>query len=258
MKIAVVMRQVLDLIEPLELTDSETALDLDGATFLVNESDDHALEQALLLKEGSGASVTVVALDCGDVDDTLYAAVAKGADQIIKIPWEDDETAPSPRAAAAMLAEAIKDVEADLVLVGGQAHDELEGSLAPLLALALELPYVGVIRGVKPSGDGASVAAFKEFPGAVMAKMNVKLPALLGILAAEEPPRYVPVSKIRSAMKSTEFEEKEVAAAEPEPVVTITRMYHPEAAERAEIIEGSEEEVASRIVDILLEKGMVK
>jgi electron transfer flavoprotein beta subunit len=115
-----------------------------------------------------------------------------------------------------------------------------------------------VIRGVKPSGDGASVAAFKEFPGAVMAKMNVKLPALLGILAAEEPPRYVPVSKIRSAMKSTEFEEKEVAAAEPEPVVTITRMYHPEAAERAEIIEGSEEEVASRIVDILLEKGMVK
>ena len=52
MNIAVVLRQVPDLIEPLEIADSETALDLDEASFLVNESDDHALEQALVHRVG--------------------------------------------------------------------------------------------------------------------------------------------------------------------------------------------------------------
>ena len=40
-----------------------------------------------------------------------------------------------------------------------------------------------------------------------MARMSVKLPAVLGIVGAEQPPRYVPVSRIRAAMKSTQFEE---------------------------------------------------
>ena len=61
MNIAVVVRQVPDLIEPLEIDDSGTALDLDGAAFLVNEMDDHAVEQGLLLKEAAGGTVTVVA-----------------------------------------------------------------------------------------------------------------------------------------------------------------------------------------------------
>ena len=46
-----------------------------------------------------------------------------------------------------------------------------------------------------------------------MARMKVKLPAVLGILGAEQPPRYVPVSRIRAAMKSTQFEEQAAAAA---------------------------------------------
>ncbi len=85
MNIVVVIRQVPDLIEPLEISDSGTAIDLGAASFIVNESDDHALEQALLLKEAGGGTVTVVALDFGDVDNTLYAATAKGADRIVKI-----------------------------------------------------------------------------------------------------------------------------------------------------------------------------
>ena len=72
MKIAVIMRQVVDLVEPLEIDASSQRLDLDGATFIVNEADDHALEQALLLKEAVGGEIVVVAIDFGDVDNTLY------------------------------------------------------------------------------------------------------------------------------------------------------------------------------------------
>ena len=197
MKIAVVVRQVPDLIEPVEIADSEKAVDLDGATFRANEPDELAMDQAVLIKEKLGGStVSVVALDFGDVDNTLYTAAAKGADRIVKIPY-DQPQAPTPQQAAATYAEAIRGMEADLVLVGSYAHDELESTLAPLLALKMDLPFVGVVRGVRPSGDGSRATVFKEFPGAALAKMDVKLPALLGILSADEPPRYVPVSRIR-------------------------------------------------------------
>ncbi len=257
MKTVVVLRQVPDLIEPLEITDSGTALDLDGAIFLLNESDDHALEQALLLKESVGGTVTVVALDFGEVDNTLFAAAAKGADQIIKIPWEEDDP-PCPRTAAEMFAEVIRAQEAELVMIGCQAHDELQGALGSIMAQTLSLPYLGVIRGVDPGEDQAVVTAFKEFPGAVKARMEVHLPAVLGILAANEPPRYVPVSRIRAATKSTEFEEQEAAVATIDPEITITRIYAPEVGERAEMLTGSEPEVAGSIADLLLERGVLK
>ena len=60
-----------------------------------------------------------------------------------------------------------------------------------------------------------------------MAQMKVKLPAVLGILGADQPPRYVPVSRIRAAMKSTQFEEQAVAVPAAEPLVSICRLYPP-------------------------------
>ncbi len=257
MNIVVVMRQVPDLIEPLEVDDSGTALDWDAASFIVNECDDHALEQALLLKEAGGGTVTVVALDCCDVDNTLYTAAAKGADSVVKIPLDEDAPLPAP-AAAARFAEAIRPIEADLVLVGVQAHNELEGVLGPMLAGALGRPYVGVIRGVKAVPESGSVIACKEFPGAVMARLTVRLPAVLGILGADQPPRYVPVSRIRGAMKETQIAEPEITAPPWQSLVSIRKLSPPISGTRAQMIEGSEDEIASRIAEILAEKGLVK
>ncbi len=257
MNIAVVVRQVPDLIEPLEIAAEGNALDYDGATFLVNEADDHALEQAILLKEAGAGTVTVVALDCGDVDDTLYTAAAKGADRIVKVALDED-LPPEPHAAATMLAGAVKPLDADLVLVGVQAHDELTGVLAPLLAASLELPYVGVIRGVKAGGDPGSVSVCKEFPGAVMGRMAVRTPAVLGILGADQAPRYVPVSRIRGAMKTAQFEEVEAETPTALTGAAVERMYAPEAGGRAEMLDGSPEEVAARLADLLAEKGLIK
>jgi electron transfer flavoprotein beta subunit len=260
MNIAVVVRQVPDLIEPLEVDSSGAALDLSSAPFIVNESDDHALEQAILLKEAGGGTVSVVAIDFGDVDSTLYAAAAKGADRIVKLALEGPP--PSPRAAAAFYAAALKPLASDLVLIGVQAHDELDGGLAPFLAAALSVPYVGVIRGVKPGPETGMVTACKEFPGAVMARMKIKLPAVLGILGAEQPPRYVPVSRIRAAMKTTQFEEAAPTPPGPcpetAPLFSICRLYPPASGSHAEMLAGSQAEVAARIAEILAEKGLVK
>jgi electron transfer flavoprotein beta subunit len=257
MNIVVVIRQVPDLIEALEIDGSGVALDWGAASFIVNECDDHALEQALLLKESGGGTVTAVALGLGDVDNTLYTAAAKGADRILRIPVADD-VPPSPQTAAALYAEVVKELQADLVLVGVQAHNELDGVLAPALATALARPYVGVIRGVKTGSEPGTVVACKEFPGAVVARMVVRLPAVLGILGADQPPRYVPVSRIRAAMKATQFEEPAVTCAASASSVAVRQLYPPVSGTHAEMINGSETEIAGRIAAILAEKGLLK
>ena len=192
MNIAVVVRQVPDLIEPLEVDASGTAFDLGSASFIVNESDDHALEQAILLKEaGGGDRHASWPWTSATWTTRSTRPRPRGPTGSSRSPWTSD-TPPPPRAAAALYAAAIKPLGADLVLVGVQAHDELDGGLSPFLAAALGLPYVGVIRGVKAGPEPGTVTVCKEFPGAVMARLNVKLPAVLGIVGAEQPPRYVP------------------------------------------------------------------
>ena len=256
MKIVVVLRQIPDLIEPLEITSAETALDYDEAGFLVNESDDHALEQALLLAEAGVAEVTALAFDFGDVEQTLFAAAAKGVAKIVTIPWEDSAP-PAADVASAMLAAAMRSIEPDCVFLGCQAHDELEGALGPRLAVELGFPYLGVIRGVSTTEDEYVLHAFKEFPGAAKARMSVRLPAVLGILAADEPPRYVPVSRIRAAMKSAEFDEADLEPIPSISAVTVSRLSFPVKGDGAQMLAGSEEEVAEQIVDILIEKGVL-
>jgi electron transfer flavoprotein alpha/beta subunit len=156
MNIVVVIRQVPDLVEPLDIDASGAALDWGSLSYILNECDDHALEQGLLLKEAGGGTLTVVGLSGSDIDNSLFAAAAKGADRIVKIPC-DVNSPPGPQIAAAMYAEAIQPVQADLVLVGVQAHSELDGVLAPLLAAAMGRPYVpgGAPRVVVAQGPQA-------------------------------------------------------------------------------------------------------
>lgn len=256
MKIAVVLRQVPDLIEPLEITSDETGLDYEEAGFLVNESDDHALEQALLLAEAGPAEVTALAFDFGDVESTLFAAAAKGVETIITIPWEDSAPPPAD-VEARMLAKAIRSVEPDCVFMGCQAHDELEGGLGPRLAVELGFPYLGVIRGVSMTEEETVLHAFKEFPGAAKARMSVRLPAVLGILASDQPPRYVPVSRIRAAMKSAEFDEADIEPVPSTSEVSVNRLSFPVKGDGARMLVGSEQEVAEQIAEILIEKGVL-
>ncbi|MFQ5857306.1 MAG: electron transfer flavoprotein subunit beta/FixA family protein [Anaerolineae bacterium] len=256
MNIIVAVKQVPDLVEELEINEEGTGLDRDWLSFVLNEFDDHALEEALLLKEDTGGSVTVVGVDTtGELDQALYTAIAKGADRAMTIVDDFEEEGLTSHALARLLAGTIRDLDYDLVLVGVQAADDLDGQVAPMLAAHLGLPHVGVVTEVQVSNRTATVQ--KEYWGGIMAELEVDLPAVLGIQAARQPPRYAPVSRVRQAMKAATIEEIEVDAVPDERVAPVQRMFTPEAAGRTEFIQGDEEEVAERIVEILQERGIV-
>jgi electron transfer flavoprotein beta subunit len=127
--------------------------------------------------------------------------------------------------------------------------------VGPLLAEYLGIPYVGYISGVTVE-DGTSKVR-KEYPGGLIAEMEIVLPAVLGIQAAEEPPRYVAISKVRQAMKSATIDEQEVFELDPSGGPTVSRMFQSETGARATMIEGDEEEIAAKLVEIFKEIGVL-
>jgi electron transfer flavoprotein beta subunit len=99
--------------------------------------------------------------------------------------------------------------------------------------------------------------ARKEYPGGLLAEMEISLPAVLGIQAADEPPRYVAFSKVRQAMQSAQVDEHPVGGLDLNGAPVISRMFQPESGQRAVLLEGDRGEVADRLIEIMRERGIL-
>ena len=254
MRIAVILRQVPDVVEELVIAGDGKSLDEDEVMHITNEGDEHALEEALILKARHAASVTVLAADGDEARDALATAVAKGADEAILVPVPPEHRGDNIRLAS-VLGPAMKSAGYDLILTGTWATDQVDAGLAGTLAMHLSIPYVGGVVSVALGPEGTKGTVHKEFAGGRLAVMEVSLPAVLGIQSAEQPPRYVPVSRVvqaRRALKASELKEPpEVVAG-----VRASRLVKPTPEAKAEMLPGDANQVADAIVRILRERGL--
>ena len=78
--------------------------------------------------------------------------------------------------------------------------------MAPKLSSMLTNPCVSVVTRVDGGSSGVTVK--KEYFGGLMAAFDVQTPAVLGIQAARQTPRYAPVSKVRQIQQSSSIDEK--------------------------------------------------
>jgi electron transfer flavoprotein beta subunit len=81
---------------------------------------------------------------------------------------------------------------------------------------------------------------------------------VLGVQAAPQPPRYVPVSKLRQAMAAGALETVLGTPGAAMSGVTVTALAKPESGRGAEMLAGSAAEVADRIAALLGERGLVR
>ena len=143
MELVVLLKQVPDLAEELEIDASGKDLARDWLSYVTSEWDEYALEEALQLRDLVGGTVTCLALDTGSVDELLATCLARGADRVIKV--GSFERPPDSHTSAAAFAAALRTIGHDLVLIGVQAIDDLDGQVGPLLAAELGLPHVSVV-----------------------------------------------------------------------------------------------------------------
>jgi electron transfer flavoprotein beta subunit len=255
MHLVVAMRQLADLVEELEVNGDGTDIDRDFVKFVSNEWDEAALEEALSIKDEIAASVTVVALDEPDVDQTLYAALAKGADRAVKLTGHDPSTWVRTRERGQRIASFLAHEEFDLVLTGVQAADDLDGQLAGILGSTLDIPHAAVVVGVEFTGSSLRVA--QELGGGLVGVSELELPAMLGVQAARQAPRYASITRIRQAMQTQKIEEQEVVLEVTTPQVTVRRLYPPEKQGGATMLTGTAKDVAMEILNVLRSKGLV-
>lgn len=257
MKILVLMKMVPDVVEELEVADDGVSLERTFLRLIINERDENALEQALILKERYQGTVVAVAPEAPEVDDVLFTALARGADRVVKLVGLDEGL--GSRAAAAAVADALPNVDdllpVDVILTGCQAIDDLDGLVGPLVADTLALPYVGIVTGISVDVSARVARCSREYPAGVRGDFEVDLPVVVGIQAAEKPPRYVPIAKVRAAMASGNIEEVTAGVVEA-PQLRLLEMRKPVVTERAEMISGDADEIASQICQVLADRGL--
>ncbi|MFQ6013010.1 MAG: electron transfer flavoprotein subunit beta/FixA family protein [Thermoplasmata archaeon] len=253
MNIVVCIKQVAN--PELQYRIREDALDVvrDNLTFQVNGPDEHALEEAVRLKEAHGGRVTALAAGPERVTEVLRQAMAKGADEAVRLDLPEGREF-DPAFAGRALARAIRDLEYDLVLCGVQSDDYAHGATGPIVASHLGIPHASVVTKVEIEGERAKVR--RELEGGLEEVLTLPLPALLTIQFGINEPRYASVAAILRATRQP-IREASSAPVEVDPGLAVRRMYVPEVTHRAEMLEGPPGEVAQKLAAILREKGFL-
>ena len=181
MKILVPIKRVPDPELKVKLKDG--AIDLAGASWVVNTFDEYAVETALRLRENaeSGEShgeVVVVTIGPDDAGQQLRSALAMGADRAIRIDGEDK--ALDSRVVAAVLAKDIEAEKPDLVVMGKQAVDGDANQVGQMLAGKLGWPQATFAATVELAADKASLTVGREVDAGVEYK-TIALPGVLTV-----------------------------------------------------------------------------
>jgi electron transfer flavoprotein beta subunit len=254
MNIAVAIRLMPKVGDELDVDESGTDIDRELVEMTINEFDDQALEEAVLIKEATGATVTAVGLRADGIEQALHLAYARGADRLVIV--DAGEIDPyDTRTAALALAEAVRQLAPDLLLTGVQTPYDVFGQAAPFLAATLGWPQANVAVGVTVADGSARVV--QEYAGGHLAVLGLELPAVVGVQSASSPPRYVAMGRLRQAMTEATTEALDVSVQAPSATTTLTALARPAPQAQATMVEGDAEEAAAKVLEVLRERGAV-
>lgn len=228
-------------------------------TFEINECDEYALEEALKLQEEHGGEVAILTLGRENAEKIMRKGLAMGANRGILIRDEQGSLS-SPFAIASALAEAIKGEDFDLILAGTQSDDLSYAQTGVMLAELLGLPHATIVMEIEADAEQKSVKALREMESGWFQWVQMPLPAVLTIQAGISQVRYPSLKGIMQAKKKevrrVELDELSVDW-ESIPSVEILRLYFPEATQKAEILEGDTDTVASTLIERLRKEAKV-
>ncbi len=262
MDIVVCVKHVPDTTEAeIAIRDDERGIKQEGLVFDISEADNYAVEEALLLKEEFGGAITVLTVGPPQADETLRMCLAKGADQAVRLTDERFEGSDG-YATARILAEAIKDMDYDLVLTGCQADDDGSAQVGVTLAEMLDIPHAALV--VNTEVEDSKMKVHRELEGGLHEVLEIKLPALLTIQTGINEPRYASIFGIRKAMKKQievlnldDLELAEEAVGEAGSKTSLVKLFIPVVTAQATILQGSPEEVSSELVAIFKNEGVI-
>jgi electron transfer flavoprotein beta subunit len=263
MRIAVCIKQVPDTEARLRVRRDGKWLDEEDLPFVLNESDEYALEEGLTLAEKTGGEVVVFSLGPERVREALRKALALGAARAVHLAgpaFAGGDALATGRALAAALGRE----PFDLVLTGSQSDDVGYGSTGSVIAGYLGWPHAWLVMGVEVEEGGKSARVTREMESGMNELFRLALPAVLEIQAGINHPRYASLKGIMAAKK------KEIAELSPADLglepgevgaagsrLEILSVAFPESAGGAQMLEGDADTAARALVEKLQKEARV-
>lgn len=198
--IVVLIKQVPDTWSERKLSEGDWTLDREAADAVLDEINERAVEEALLIKEkqGGDSSVTVLTAGPARATEAIRKALSMGADKAVHVSDEGLHGSDMIQTGWA-LARALGTVEGvELVIAGNEATDGVGGAVPAIIAEYLGLPQLTHVR--KLTVDGDKVTAERETDDGVFT-LEATLPAIVSVNEKINEPRFPSFKGIMAAKK---------------------------------------------------------
>ncbi|OIK10033.1 electron transfer flavoprotein subunit beta [Bacillus sp. MUM 116] len=247
MNIFVLMKRTFDTEE--KITISGGKINEDGAEFIINPYDEYAIEEAIQVRDANGGEVTVISVGNEETEKQLRTALAMGADKAVLINIEDDVENGDQFTTAKILAEYLKDKEADLILGGNVAIDGGSGQVGPRVAELLNIPYVTTITKLEIDGSNVTVTRDVEGDSEII---ETSLPLLVTAQQGLNEPRYPSLPGIMKAKKKPleelELDDLDLEEDDVEAKTKTIEIYLPPKKEAGKVLSG---ELADQVIELV-------
>lgn len=247
MNIVVCISQTPDTATKIAVGADGKNIDPKGVKFVLNPYDEFAVEEALRQRQTAGGEVVLLCVGGEGAKESIRLGLAMGADKAILI---KDDIRSDSFVVATELAEVIKGLNPDLVLLGRQSVDYDSAQVGPMLAEMLDLPMVSFVT--KLDINGTTLRAERDIEGGKEV-VEASLPCIITAQKGLNEPRYPKLPDIMKA-KSKPIEER--AATAPAARTETLAMRQPEAKGKGKFLEFSEENV-KELVRLLHEEAKV-
>ena len=195
MKIAVLIKQVPQNAQAVLCPDG--SLDRAASVKGMNPADRCALLHAVALA-GEGDTITALSMGPPSAEDTLREAIALGAHEGVLL--TDGAFAGSDTLATArILAAAVKDMGADLVLCGRRTIDGETAQVGPQLAVRLGVPCVANAVKLRVEGDAAEA---ERITASGRQTVRAPLPAVVTVMETLDVMALPSLSGLRAAARA--------------------------------------------------------
>lgn len=259
MKIMVCLKQVPNQDARLDIRSDGSWIQEDNLKFEINSYDSYALEEALRMKDASGGEVVVVSIGPDRVSQSLRTALGMGADRAVHV--KDAEADASDVLGVAKILAAVAKAESpDVVFLGLMSDDGNSAAIGPMLAQLAGLSYTTSVMKLTANG---TLTAERELEGGALEVVELQKPALLAVQTGINQVRYASLKGIMAAKKKP-IETRSVAdlglsgqVGAGAVKMKIEKIYVPPKGKGAEMLSGSADEIASRLVGKIKELGLL-
>ncbi|MEE9495447.1 MAG: electron transfer flavoprotein subunit beta/FixA family protein [Desulfobacterales bacterium] len=263
MEILVCVKRVPDTAEnEIEVNSDGADIERDDLVYSVNEWDNYAVEEAIQIVDNVGGAVTIVSLGDEESEEIVRREMAMGANNGILVSDDVFERSDG-KGVASILKAVVEKGNYDLVLTGAQADDGA-GQIGGMLAALLDVPYASIVNSIEVLND-AQLKIGREIEGGNQEMNEIALPCVLSIQTGINEPRYVGIRGIRKVasvdipvLGAADLGIDAAGVGESGAKLKRIDYFVPQLGEGAEILEGSNEEVAEKLIDLLKAKGGIK